>query len=475
MAGLLDDDDVGVPTQAPVYPEAVAPKIVRQDYKTALQNVKETPIASLLTHVSGALWTVDYYSQVLGSDDELSEWQPTQEGVYQQYMRIKKFEMRVTEALRPVQDTESASFTATGRAVLYPNFIPNAGDLFLALAGDGRLTQFNISQVERKTIFKETCYEITFEQVRTITPELLATLNESVVNDTTYRRDFVTYGQNPVIVDQDLSDIQKFDETQYTLLDRWLALFYSRRFSTILVPGQPAATYDPFLVRFIKDIFTTRDNSRLASVNLINCGAENIMGKENLWTILMDASDVQHDMMAQKLWVVPAKAFNRLPVHHGVYHSGIVNVVYPYQYYVDVDDDYGTGSINTTLASPTEALGDEMWSLTTIFPNAILGGLVYPNQPLGVSTPDPEQSGDIPLTVPVSFDDYYVFTKKFYDKDTVGISKLEGEVLKYLAGDALDGLVLNALIADVNNWGRMERFYYIPVLCLLLRYSSRRN
>ena len=50
------------------------PKHVPPSYKTVTINEKEIPKHQLLAYISGSSWSVDYYQQVLGEDDDVKEY-----------------------------------------------------------------------------------------------------------------------------------------------------------------------------------------------------------------------------------------------------------------------------------------------------------------------------------------------------------------------------------------------------------------
>jgi hypothetical protein len=145
-------------------PGQINATITAPEYRHSLIDAKITPLSSLLVHIEGSSWTTDYYSQILGVDEELSPFQPNQPSVYQQYLLVKKYELKLQGSLSISQDPETTAMTVTGNATLYPYLKPNYGDMFIADIGDGRAGMFVVNQPPtKKTILKETCWEISFE------------------------------------------------------------------------------------------------------------------------------------------------------------------------------------------------------------------------------------------------------------------------------------------------------------------------
>ena len=153
---------VEVPASPPVpetpLPQQINAKIAEEHQRNALVDSKVTPYAALLTHIEGSSWFVDYYSQVLGADDDVTPYQPTQSAIYQQYLLIKKFELKLQGSLSVSDDSDTSVMTVTGSATVYPYMKPNKGDAFIADIGDGRVGQFTVDGITKQTILKETCY-----------------------------------------------------------------------------------------------------------------------------------------------------------------------------------------------------------------------------------------------------------------------------------------------------------------------------
>ena len=80
----------------------------------------------------------------------------------------------------------------------------------------------------------------------------------------------------------------------------------------------------------------------------------------------------------------------------------------------------------------------------------------------------------IPLINQVLMNDSYVFSRDFYKDSLEGQSHLELQLRKYLNDDTLDIETLEALVKDVENWGEMEQYYFIPTLMILIHYGVRR-
>ena len=104
-----------------------------------------TPRINLITHVSGSEWIVNYYSQILTTDSQLSGQQLSLNATNQQYKKINQFKFKVSSPLTTSQNTEDNSMEVVGESII-PNFIiPNVGDMFVADLGEGNIGVFKIN------------------------------------------------------------------------------------------------------------------------------------------------------------------------------------------------------------------------------------------------------------------------------------------------------------------------------------------
>ncbi len=63
------------PTPAP-FPANLTPNIYSPSFQSAVIDSDVQQLAALLTHISGLPWAVDYYSQAIGANQNLSAYQP---------------------------------------------------------------------------------------------------------------------------------------------------------------------------------------------------------------------------------------------------------------------------------------------------------------------------------------------------------------------------------------------------------------
>jgi len=458
---------VSIPPVPVITPVPKAAKILDSGYHHSLVDAKSTPVASLLTHIEGASWTVDYYSQVLGGDEELSPFQPSQLATYQQYSCIRNYELKLQGSLSTSDDGATSVMSVTGSANLYPYLKPNVGDAFIADIGDGLAGQFTVTSVNKLTIFKETCFNINFELSRYVDAELIANIEQRVVRNGHFQKDYMLYGQYPVLTSTELNQRQSLESMESTLLTQWLTDCYSREYSTVLVPGQSYSTYDPSVVHAILTLYNVRDNPPLRGIRELNCGGIPHLEIPTFWDALlhMDADGLYRCFKTAQL--LPIADFNRLPFLEGVRFSGVVQVVGATAAYVGVDRDYRAERLIT--GSDLEPINDaDALDIEAAYAVAIATAAVETQLPpasvYGMTA--------IPSIHPVTIDNYYVLSAAFYSQGS-GQSKLEHLVRDYFDTDSVNVTALTALVQSSRAWGRLERYYYSPILLAMLKLAQR--
>lgn len=465
--------------EIPAPPKPVVQRYEPLAYRSTVVDTRLVPIPALLTNISGSRWPVRYYGQLHTSDEELTSFSPTQHAVYQQYLVLNGLELRVQEGLAVSQDEESAAFDVIGTSIVYPYIIPNQGDAFFADIGDGRSGHFNIYKVERKSIFNQSCYQIWYGLVEYETPEYRTAFDDKVVQTYYHHEDFLLYGQNPVLLDTDHFTYLSVAKTRTQLLNLYMRQFYNGDTKSISLPGQTLQTYDPFLTRLIISLFSKSAHPMLEQIHLYNVGDFHLIDQYNLWDVLLKPDNYIPETMPQKAYVIPSSVFTHYTLHNGIYYSDYKRVVMP-----DVNDNSVAGDYSSTGYNPTcectapDSLFDLMdhpTNLSQVLYFTALSGLVDPL--MDDVPPDPEAPVDVPETAdfhPVTIDNYYVLSRFFYSRAEHGQSRLELLVNAYLQDGGVDEATVLRLCVAIRSAGRLEQFYYTPLLFILLNYIERK-
>lgn len=445
---LVNPTNSAPPAEAPSAPRITAPA-----YKGVTVDTRYVPTSNILAYMEGSSWTVNYYSQVLAGDSALMGQNVNLDPAFQQYRLIKGMVLKVTSPLSSSQEAEGGGMVVTGSAVVFPFLIPNVGDMFLADTGDGREGVFQVTHSERRTILKDTAHTIEYQLIAFSAPERINDLASKTIQTLQYVADFLNHGQNPLLYEADYAAAVELVEAYRSIAKRYFKSFTSNEYKTLLVPGQQRSVYDHFLTKAVTSFFTTFDAPELRQVRKMNLDDDATMRATTIWDALAERDASLLKYACRTTGLISAFSFERNPMLEGIYHSGLEYVVYPKD--AEVNIDYARTPISKPLSiftldnAASPLAGDEL-------PDP--GTLPY---------------GAAPLINPAQVDDYYVFSQAFYENADTGQSKLEKAVRDYLVGNALDNKLLLALCRSYHTWAALERFYYVPVLLMLIKASIR--
>ena len=468
---FVDPDDS--PRHAP---QPVIQQIAKPNYSGITIDTKVEPVENLLSHIEGSSWTVLYFSQVLDTDSEAMGQNQTVSGVHQQYRKIKFLELKVSSELQTSQDPQTKQMTHRGAAHVYPFFIPNSGDMFIADVGDGREGIFEIVNVERKSVFKRAVHSIEYRMVDYVNDVRRADLEKKSVQTLVYDRDMLQYGVNALLFEEEY-ELKKYINRSYKeQLKRYFKAFYSREFSTMAIPGQMPYVYDPFIVKALLACFEVLDAEEIQHIKALNIEDDLALKATSVWDAIRSRDLVTLSDSFTQWGTVETVQFAREPHLNSIRYSGFGTVLYPMDPTVTVDyirfdnpraplvydlqeaPQQMRGGVLDLLPTPLKRLSD---AFTT---NVVANGFV--------ATAD-----DLPSLPPLIHramsTGTYIFSNSFYQGDKTMMSQLERQVYTYLEGEKVSPKYIKLLIQDIPNWTAMDRFYFTPVLLMLMQSVIR--
>lgn len=438
------------------------PRITRPGYAGVTVDTRYIPSSALLTHVQGSSMQVQYYSQVLNDDMELDGQNVTRAASLQPYRLIKNMELKVTSPLTFQQVDTNRAVGLTGTANIYPFLKPNQGDMFLTDIGDGREGIFRIKTTEQKSIFKDTCFEVTYEFVDFSDSEQgqlrLADFKAKTVVTYVYMKEFLQYGQNPVLIEEDAFTVEDLEYNYADIVKQWFREFTSREYSTLMVPGQLYSTYDAFLTQAVMKMFEINAAPQMQSIRVQNIDGIDDMQQQTVWDLCLTRNTRLLRTIVRKTKLISTKIFESDPMMEGIHHSGIQFTVYPWRNELSWDDVLrrkpiaAVSGVLTDVPSPQGRLED-------FIEDGELAGLPYEGRP---------------LINQVLADDYYIFTEAFYNNEPTQMSRFEAALRDFLDRKPVHLGLLKFLCNTYQTWGGLERFYYTPFLLMLIRGTIRR-
>lgn len=441
---------MSVVTRTPAAPKPAPPAlhIAKPDYRTITVDSRKDPQETLLSHIEGASWTVNYYSQVLDRDNGSAGQGLGREALYQQYKLVQSMEIRVTGDLSTNQNPETGEMEVTGTATLYPFIIPNKGDMFVADLLDGRPGVFQVTDSRRLAIMRETCHSIDYILVSTADQVVLDDLERKKVQHVYFERDFIYHGQNPILVADDYQNLSFLRANYSLLIDRYFKRFYSKEYATLIMPGQSSVVYDGFLVKAMYTHLNTSDSLELTKMRKLNADDDQLMQSDSLWTLLTARNRAVFDDIFTRCGIVHARSFTLRVMYEGIAFSGVKEVIYPTDAVLKVDN--GIRQIpkgaSEFVASRDHHSTRRMGALEDVTKQP---KCIKPAMSLG----------------------YYVLSQAFYENDRTenAQSMLELVLQDYIDRKEISYGRIRQLVEDASLWNSIDSFYYIPILIILLK------
>ena len=414
----------------------------REKFIEAVVDNQFIPSSSLITHIEGSEWIVNYFRQLLGEGQQPTGLALTLDRTAQQYEEIIGLELKVDGALESSQIEGTGEMEVTGSSTLYPGIQPNIGDMFVTDTGDGRLGIFEITSQTRLSILKETCYRIIYVLRGYYNDVTSANIQSKVVKSVTFRKEYLIDGENPFLVASEVQVVDNLAESYSRLIKIYFKEFYSEEYSTFLVPNDTMTVYDLHLNELLKKCLSNDDLSGMPTFNTLTCGGDINTRVTTVWDSLLNLNSSLLYLVSSQSRLVNATEFSDRPFFESIALTGINKVVYPKLELTHREKTIGK-TVNTLRAE----------SVTEVSP-------IYGN---------PKDN----VVYSPGIDSYYVFSKNFYDDNSEFMSLLELTVRQFLAGQTTSIETLTTLVNDISTWSTLSRYYYIPVLLMMIKVSIK--
>ena len=401
-------------------------------FKNSVVDVRKRSVDTLLVHVEGSSWETTYYRQLLTSDMEPTSFQNLQNIPYQQYEKINNYIFKVTSPLASSQNQETHMFTVTGSAVIAIAIIPNVGDVFYADIGDGRYGLFSIERTVRKTILKDSVYEVDYTLIDYRNDENSSLIEERIVRELFFSKDHIGSGRGPLVTSKELHDYRSISNRIDEMFNYHIDMFFDEEDSTLLVPDEKRL-YDPYFSIFWDKILP-RDIYDLNRIPLTIHAGDEYLDYKTIWDSILERN---HFSKRIRKGVKIETASSRLEylIFDGIALTSIDDVI-------TVDEDFVYPSPNiVTINENSIDIADRLSEFHSI-----------------------SKTG------------FYVLSENYYFRNYEKLSKLELLVLNYLNSKPLNLDHYLLLLDKIKNYDLLEQFYFIPILISLgidyLRRSS---
>lgn len=438
-------------TQPNVQP--TLPKTQPDHYKGVVNDDKYQSLHSLTAYVEGYPLTVDYYGQILGENNDVREIDPSQSGVYQQYLKVIKLDIRASDPLGFNYDDDSGLSTVNGSANIYPGLVPNTYDYFVAKITRGRKGLFRITNVSRMSMNRDSVHKIDYQLIGYIDQGdakiYFDNLESKVKKKYYFHGDRLVEGASPLLKEEDSYNIDELFRNYHRIVQYYFHTFYNKTYQTLVIPGQEYSIYDKFLTDYLIKIVSIKDAEEIVYTKQLGSDRDRYMLQPNFWSSIYERNPI---------YIAQSNKFmgltDRINFYHDNYVAGAgLSTIDKYVYPTEVDESTKLpADPNTLMAGP---------------------GLIDTPGPNGTQPFDDNNIyyfGDeqVPIYKKVLYDNYYVLSSDFYNQ-TDNQSLLEKVTWNYLDSEAINLNELSALTKKYYNLPRLEQFYYGPLLLTFIK------
>lgn len=464
---------VGTKPSDPLFPIDTPPQITKPEFRGIAIDTEVIPEAALLTHIQGSPYSVTYFSQIISEDSGLSGVGNGITTSFQQLRRIYDMVLMVTSELSYSQAADTKDAAYTGSATVYPFLIPNEGDHFIGELGNGKRGIFEITSTRRLSVYKQACHDVDFKLVRDATETAVLELEQKTIQTFYYDKSFLDHGQNPLLFEEEYHLVNTLRHRYVALVKRYIGMFFSREYSTLLVGGQSETTYDPKMVRFLQHMLSVYEAPEMAYIRSLNTDCDPGIDSTSFWDALIQRNASVVPQAYTRVGVISALTFSANPSLESIRYSGINRVVYPVDILTSVDMSHTYQPRNPT--AQLDSIDHSMVMENSEFkPIGTLDiEFLIDEQPLtGFDNDDVIHPASKVLYHPIDPDGFYVLSGYFYRNSQTDIerqSQLESQIYNFLNNRAIDIQVVYKLVNSIDDMKPLEQFYLTPLILLLIR------
>ena len=422
----------------------LTPGINEPRYHSTLIDTSVTPVQRIITQTGGYPLIVDYYAQNLGRDQDVDGYNPDLNSPIQQYTRIRNVKLKLSSPMNYAMVAGNSIDTYQGDGkLMIPGIIPKQGDVFLADIGQGRLGMFTLANPLALSQYQNTTYQFDFSLTNDATADFVATLDARVTRRLNYVQDMTGTGGGPLLTDDALNTLNNAQSILNTTIKQYMAESFSNDNSTLTLPGQYSQCYDPYLTNFVLNLIEVEAHPLIRKIRRPNVDDHRTLEFIDIFSVLLDRDVSMLPLCFTQATLRPTSDYIHNKQAGSIAYGSFDNVVFPRQPINgphSLDWDVDTGYLGETIRNPVA----NTLTLEGIPLLDTIGG----HGGTGIN---------------------YVFAPSFYDGSNTDESMLTMLVRSYLEGDQVDPNLLMQIIATRLQWCPIDRFYYTPILIMLLR------
>ena len=402
----------------------------QEELGTNIFTNKERAYESLLQHISGMKWRVDYFNQIINKNTKTATPVAGLKSI-QQYRRIKDTVVYLQSSL----DANVNVNELTLEFILNIGITPNIGDIIVANLIGGREAAFKIDRVEKRHYQDHEVYYcgIKFNFFTNKNKEAYNDILDKVIENLIYDKNYIRTFSAPILLEEDYIDISTLKKLRKDLIKFFFNNFIDKEYKCL----NPFNSYttkfkvvDPFLNNFI-----------------LKC-------------VEVDESNVYMQANMLVNYQIP------------IYTYTILDAI------LERDKDYLENITHKELGIGTIPFSENgSYDLNFLKLNGVVG---FTNNLVGLTDKLLRVDTEVtPLRDKLNDLKPYIFTSNFYNDIPELMLPIEHLIIDYLIGEIIEPKRLYDLVKNYRKWSRYEQFYIIPIVIRMLKtltiktYSNR--
>lgn len=421
----------------------------------------ESRITALLKYTEGYPWTVNFYGQILNTNNTLENFDPTTPNLTQPYYEVNGMIIQVSSPLSSNYDQTSGVTFITGSAIAPYNLKPNVGDIFIAPVDSGEDAVFMINSVSRKTFRKDSLYEINYNLLYYTSEEevFISNLKSRIQQTYFFNKDTNFFNRDILIKPSVKEAMDRLNVLVRQSKEYYFSTFAQKEAGTIFIPGLPSRAYDPLLINFISK---TVDYNDLVDIPFFrhNHGNNRYIEQKSIFDLLFYRNINLVNSINTQYRFIPSNTIPNRARLGTIFHTGTDYVCYPVNPFENTNID------KITLTHSDSSFMESVKSSKNY-------NLVNSN----VTATNNVELFTKPILHELFVNDYYVVSENFYnyvnDNNMFdSVSFIEVLIYKHITGKAISKEDLVIAMEKYNEWSLLHKLYLLPLLWFLVKVNS---
>lgn len=220
-----------------------------------------------------------------------------EDNVHVAYQKINNFQMKLKDSVSFSYEASKVKSQVTGEALLYPFFVPWAGDVFIYEVQQGTYGLYKITDPPTRMTIKDlTGHEIKFILVAYLTKDQLDQLNERVVEEAYFNLERYMSGEGALLTSDEANTLEEAKKAITKLSKYYVSEFYDKYIYRTFIENP--CLYDPYIVEFITRIFDYK-YFRAYPTQLVSSPE---WWSRSFWARLLDPDSVPEEVVISKCY-----------------------------------------------------------------------------------------------------------------------------------------------------------------------------